>query len=320
MQLHWVFVDETFARSTGRRRSAISIPPLSASRTRLRRRRCQCPDLCRPKGSARILLSGALRSTARRQGTGFCGSLGLQPPRGIDCQVQSERGGFRGHLDRVEQLDYALTAMQSRDGRFSPTCRLVAHLTTADGGAFDVGDVHVVPVQSIQDIANEVARHIPGGYSAFGGNDPWPMEFPLCLITASDRGIDRYAVGDVLSRRLERFLRLVRLLTGNHHALDLRDHRRGDAGSLDESGVDGLPGLPLSRKAHRTALVRGRAAIESLGQLLDSMVQMPPKMMVTSFGMALEKVRSALSRRRLGRTDCRSDDRLRGCPVRNEQD
>ena len=185
-----------------------------------------------------------------------------------------------------------LTAMQSRDGKVS-TCRLVAHLTTADGGAFDVGDVHVVPVQSIQDIANEVARHIPGGYSAFGGNDPWPMEFPLCLITASDRGIDRYAVGDVLSRRLERFLRLVRLLTGTttHSIYEIT----GEATLVRWMN----PASTVFQGSHylvkRTAQLssEGALAIESLGQLLDSMVQMPPKMMVTSFGMALSKFASS---------------------------
>src|ERR1700728_2148344 len=88
----------------------------------------------------------------------------------------------RGVEDSVAEL---LAALRSSDGVVA-ACRLASHVTTSDGAPIDLLGVHIVPAEFRGGIFEEVARHIPGGYSAFNGDEPWPMAQPLSILTVED--------------------------------------------------------------------------------------------------------------------------------------
>ena len=187
-----------------------------------------------------------------------------------------------------ESVAELLAALRSSDAMVA-ACRLVSHVTTSDGAPVDLLGVHVVPAEFRDGIFEEIARHIPGGYSAFNGDDPWPMAQPLSILSVEDRGIDRYQVASALAARIARFLRLIRLLYAS------------TSQSIYE--VRGETTLVRQLKPHSTvfngshALVQrtirlspaNESALAGLSGLVEDVNRQPAGMLVTSFGMAMGK-------------------------------
>ena len=165
----------------------------------------------------------------------------------------------------------------------------VSHVTTSDGAPVDLLGVRVVPAEFRGGIFEEISKHIPGGYSAFNGDDPWPMAQPLSILTVEDRSADRYQIASALTARIGRFLRLIRLLFAST--------------SQSFYEVRGETMLVRQLKPYSTVFTGSHALVQrtvrlspdnegalvGLSQLLDTVNRQPTGMLVTSFGMALGK-------------------------------
>jgi hypothetical protein len=94
-------------------------------------------------------------------------------------------------------------------------CRHVSHLTTTSGEEVQIGDVTVVPETERRELVDRIQREVRGAASTWNRDDPRPYAPPhsLLIIREISEDPEPYAVADRLSRRLERFLLLARLLT-----------------------------------------------------------------------------------------------------------
>ncbi|MBV9662019.1 MAG: hypothetical protein JO337_12765 [Acidimicrobiales bacterium] len=207
------------------------------------------------------------------------------------CIARCSRNGepFEATATGVEESVTELLAALGSSDAVVAVCRLVSHVTTCDGAPVDLLGVHIVPAEFRGGIFEEIARHIPGGYSAFNGDDPWPMAQPLSILTVEDRGVDRYQVASALNARIGRFLRLIRLLYAStcQSFYEVRGEttlvRRLKPYSTVFNGSHAL--------VQRTVRLSSadEPALVGLSQLLDAVSRQPADMLVTSFGMALAK-------------------------------
>ena len=195
-----------------------------------------------------------------------------------------------------ESIDELLAVLATTSNEIV-CCRHVSHLTTA--GEVQIGDVTVVPeAEESGRLVRRIHREIPGAPTAWNREDPRPYDPPHALLITREIGDDPepYAVAGRLSRRLERFLLLARLLTA------------GTAQSTYEiSGTTTLVSRmnplmntfrragPLVRRTVRLTTAQA-PAIVALGDLIDAAAVKREGMAATSIDVALSKFNHSYAR------------------------
>ena len=113
-----------------------------------------------------------------------------------------------------ESIDELLAVLATTTTEIA-CCRHVSHLTTLVG-EIQIGEITVVPeAEGSVRLVRRISEEIPGAPTAWNREDPRPYDPPHALLITreiSDHA-EPYEVADRLSRRLERFLLLSRLLT-----------------------------------------------------------------------------------------------------------
>jgi hypothetical protein len=203
-------------------------------------------------------------------------------------------GVFDATTSAVDESINELIAVLEEQNYTATCCRVVAHLTTADGSYLQIGELQVVPEEDKRhDLTRKIASKIPGAVSAFNRHWPTPYDPPHCMIVACSTSSDAdvYGVCRRLSGQIERLLLLVRLLTA------------GTVQSYYEvSGLSTLvsrmtPLYGTFRKGMLDSLVRRTVrlsqadalALSALGDLLDAVDVKREGMVATSFDVALGK-------------------------------
>jgi hypothetical protein len=95
-------------------------------------------------------------------------------------------------------------------------CRHLAHLTTTSGDEVQIGEVTVVPeTERRRDLMHRIQEEVRGAASAWNRDDPRPFAPPHSLLIIREISDDPepYEIAARLSRRLDRFLFLARLLS-----------------------------------------------------------------------------------------------------------
>lgn len=180
-------------------------------------------------------------------------------------------------------------------------CRVVSHLTTADGQPVEFTNVRVEPVISdaaghSRELQRIIAAVIPGAASAYGRVRPDGFAPPESVIIARDNGSKPVDLRELLSQRIERFLLLARLLKpgtsesmfevqGETHAV-----REFKPVVVRFRGAG--PGFASATQLAARAITLGPddvGRVDGLERLLASAERAPSEMVFTSFGMALQK-------------------------------
>lgn len=211
------------------------------------------------------------------------------------CVARCARDGeFDANSPAVdESLAELLTVLGTRSYEVV-CCRFVSHLTTATGAEVRIGDVTVVPEPEDQGrLERRIQEEIQGTASAFNREEPRPYDPPHALLITreeTDDG-DPYAVSRRLSRRIERFLLLARLLTAGTvqsyyevTGMTTLVARMGPEMGTFRKGV-------LDTLVRRTVRLGGDegSAFEKLDQLIDAADVKRTAMAATSFDVALSK-------------------------------
>ncbi|WP_407549090.1 HEPN domain-containing protein [Streptomyces sp. Pv4-95] len=180
-------------------------------------------------------------------------------------------------------------------------CRRVSHLTTSDGNPVEFTNVRVEPVNAQaadheRELQRIISTTIPGAASAFGGDQLHDFAPPESVITVRSSSAEPFDLAKPLSRRIERFMLLVRLLKpgtsesmaevqGATHTV-----REFKPMVLRFRGAGPGFGSPTQRAAHVITLgAEDVCRVDGLGRLLAAAEQPRTGMAFTSFGMALEK-------------------------------
>jgi len=180
-------------------------------------------------------------------------------------------------------------------------CRVVSHLTTADGQPVDFTDVRVEPVVSDaaghrRQLHHIIGAVIPGAASAYGRVDPGDFAPPESVLVARRTGPKPFDLGDPLSQRIERFLLLVRLLNaGTSESMfevqgETRAVRQFKPVVVRFRGAG--PGFASPTQLAARVITLGPhdvGRVDGLGRLLAAAQRERSEMVFTSFGMALQK-------------------------------
>ncbi len=180
-------------------------------------------------------------------------------------------------------------------------CRVVSHLTTASGHPIDFADIRVVPVtaeahQHRGHLHTIISDALPGATSAYSREDPGCYAPPESVVITRDYGPKPFELGEPLSRRIERFLLLVRLLKpGTSESMfevtgETRRVRqfRPTLGRFRGAG----PGFSSpTQLAARAITLRPQDVdrVAGLDALMASVEHARAGMLFTSFGLALHK-------------------------------
>jgi hypothetical protein len=209
------------------------------------------------------------------------------------CVTRCARdGNFDAVSGAVDESIDELLAVLAKTSYELVCCRHVSHLTTANGKEMQIREVTVVPEpEGFGGLARRIQREISGAARAWNRRDPRPYDPPHSLLIIRDTTDDpaHYEVGDRLSRKLERFLLLARLLTaGTVHSI------------YEVCGTTTLVARmdPLMRTfgkgsfdlmVRRTVRLTGDegGALAALGDLIDSANVKREEMVATSFDVAL---------------------------------
>jgi hypothetical protein len=182
-------------------------------------------------------------------------------------------------------------------------CRVVSHLTTASGQPIDFVGLRVVPVTAEAHQHRAVLHAIiddalPGAASAYSREDPSGYAPPESVVIARDRGPKPFELNEPLSRRIERFLLLLRLLkpgTSESMFEVVGETRRARQFRPTLARFRGAgPGFwSPTQLAARAITLRPDdvARVDGLDSLMASVEHVRPDMLFTSFGLALHKFR-----------------------------
>ncbi|MEW1808407.1 hypothetical protein [Pseudarthrobacter sp. NPDC080039] len=179
--------------------------------------------------------------------------------------------------------------------------RSVTHLTTVDGNELEIGGIKIIPESArYDDSAEHVCGEIPGAPSAWNRELPWRFDPPHALLvtreSVEDPG-DFYGAGRLLSARLERFLRTIRILTSGtvQTAFEITGPSTLTSPMsphLHEFGKTTLMGRALVRR--EVKLTGNEAqAIEAIGKIIDSAEVKRDRIVATSFDVAMKKFNAA---------------------------
>lgn len=201
---------------------------------------------------------------------------------------------FAATADAIDKsLDELLAALES-SSYTAACCRHVCHLTTESGGEVRIGHVTVLPERAgFGGLVERIQKEIPGAARAWNGEDPRPYVPPHALLIVNERTEDprSYEICESLSRRLDHFMLVARLLTAGTVQ-----------GTYEVSGATTLVSCmnPMMRHfgkqsfvqlVRRTVRLSGDEgpAFTALSNLLTS-AEVPDKGMVTtSFGIAFSR-------------------------------
>jgi hypothetical protein len=176
-------------------------------------------------------------------------------------------------------------------------CRHVSHLTTTRGEV-RIGDVMVVPEadEGVR-LVRRIRAEIPGAPTAWNRDDPRPYDPPHALLITRELSDDPepYEVANRLSRQLERFLFLARLLTGG----TVQSAYQISGATTLAARMNPLmnifrKGDPLIRRTVRLAGDEA-AAFAALGELIDAAEVKREGMVATSLDVALSKFNRSYS-------------------------
>lgn len=175
--------------------------------------------------------------------------------------------------------------------------RAMSHISTADGQAVTVDGIEVVPQPSRQAFdffVDQCRQRIPGAGAAFNRERPDVFAHPHAVIAASAETVDQpdvFGVLDRTSRRLDRFVCLLRLLTGTtaRPHFEVRGPARLAGPLHPRVHSFGADGITLSPFVRRTATLDASfdAPIRALGDLLDCAEVNRKQMAATSLDVAI---------------------------------
>ncbi|WP_133207022.1 MULTISPECIES: HEPN domain-containing protein [Arthrobacter] len=200
---------------------------------------------------------------------------------------------FSSNPDAAEEMIDELVRVLEQDMRSMVHCRLVSHLTTADGEPVTVGGVTLVPVPQeafLPEIMSIVTTKIPMARQAFFSGPPVTLDRPNAIVIAEKTTSgDPFQTKHELKTRVERFLLIARLVTGatarsywditgtSDAISDFRPHGRAFFDGLGRHQI-------LSRVG---VVAEGdEGAFAALGQLIDGAEVDREGKVMTSFDMA----------------------------------
>lgn len=177
-------------------------------------------------------------------------------------------------------------------------CRQVCHLTTKTGGEVQLGDVGVLPEPGgFGGLTDRIQKEIPGAARAWNRQDPRPYDPPhaLLIVRKTTDDPDHYNVSGQLSRQLDHFLLVARLLTAG----TVQSNYEVAGTSTLVSGMN--PVIAAFGKGSFDQLIRRTVrlsekdgpAFEALSGLIDSAEVPQAGMVTTSFGIAFNKFSGA---------------------------
>ncbi|MDT9700279.1 HEPN domain-containing protein [Streptomyces sp. P17] len=180
-------------------------------------------------------------------------------------------------------------------------CRVVSHMTTADGKPVEFTNIRVEPVISQAadhdgELQRIISTVIPGAASAYGRDRPHGFAPPESVIIAQDSGAKPFDLAKPLSQRIERFMLLVRLLKPS--TSESMAEIQGATHTVREFKPTVLrfrgagPGFGSPTQLAARVITLGSddvSRVDGLGRLLTAAEQPRTDMAFTSFGMALQK-------------------------------
>jgi hypothetical protein len=199
-----------------------------------------------------------------------------------------------------ESLDDLIKAAAADDVELA-CCRVVSHMTTANGQAIDFSNVRVEPVISEAaghraELQKVISATIPGASSAYGRVDPEVFAPPESVVVARDHSPQPSELHEPLSLRIERFMLLVRLLKPgtSESVLEIR----GDTHPVRDfkpslvrfRGAGPSFASPTQLAARVIELDPNDVArIDGLDRLFKEAQRENSGMIFTSFGMAIQR-------------------------------
>jgi hypothetical protein len=199
-----------------------------------------------------------------------------------------------------ESLDDLVQAVKADEVEIA-CCRVVSHMTTANGQAVDFSNVRVEPVISEAaghryELHRVISATIPGASSAYSRVDPEAFAPPESVIVARDRGPQPFDLIDPLSQRIERFMLLVRLLKPgtSESMLEIQGEthpvRDFKPNLVRFRGAGPSFASPTQLAARVIELEPDDVArVDGLDRLLQEAQHENDGMIFTSFGMALQR-------------------------------
>jgi hypothetical protein len=173
------------------------------------------------------------------------------------------------------------------------SCRHVSHLTTMSGDEVQIGDVTVVPGQPSSGVYRRIADEIPGAAGPLNRERPSQYDPPqsVLIIREVTEDPDPYEVDKRLSRRLERFLLVVRLLTAGTVQSSYQVSGTTTLISRMDPQVGTFRRGWFDLRVRRTVRLTGNedAAFVALNELIDNADVTREGMSATSFDVALGK-------------------------------
>lgn len=175
--------------------------------------------------------------------------------------------------------------------------RAMSHIATGDRQAVTIDDVEVVPEPSrhaFDFLVDQCRQRIPGTGGAFNRERPHVFAHPHAVIavganTANEP--DMFGVLDQASHRLDRFVCLLRLLTGTTARAQFEVRGSGKLAGPIHAQVHtfGSDGITLTPFVRRTATLDASfdASIRALGELLDGAQLKREQMVATSLDVAI---------------------------------
>lgn len=177
--------------------------------------------------------------------------------------------------------------------------RAMSHIATAKGQAVTVDGIEVVPEPSrkaFDFLVDQCRQRIPGAGSGFNRERPHVFAHPHAVIALTEDTTDNrdpFGVLDQASQRLDRFVCLLRLLTGTtaRPQFEVRGSSKLAGPIHSQVRTFGSCGIALSPFVRRTATLDAsfEAPIRALGGLLDGAHVTREHMVATSLDVAIER-------------------------------
>jgi len=205
---------------------------------------------------------------------------------------------YSAHSDAVADSISGLTAVLDADLIELKVVRAVSHIQTTTGAAITIDGIEVVPERDRQDFdffMSECRARVPGAGSSFNRERPAIFAHPHAVLATTETVAlsepDWFGTVGTAQRRIDRFMLLLRLLTGT----TAKSH-------FDVAGTGSLVGPmtpqithyhaqalpPMVRRSATVDEKLGRAVIQ-LGAMIDGLQVKREGMATASFDVALDR-------------------------------